>query len=55
MMVKQQKVSATAIVLIIFLQFKAKEFISCILEKYKLSTNLNSVLNSFHDLKFPEP
>ena len=39
--------------LMVFLQFKGMEFISCIREK--LSAMLNSAFNSFHDLKFPEP
>ena len=40
--------------LMIFLQFKGMEFISCIQEKYKLSARVNTVFNSFHDLNFPE-
>ena len=41
--------------LIIFLQLKGMEFISCIQEKYTLSPTLNFAFNSFHDLKFPKP
>ena len=55
MMVKEQQICATAIVLMIFLQFKVMEFIIRIQEKYKLCRKLNSVFNSFHDLNFPEP
>ena len=38
----------------IVFQFKGIRFISYTQEKYKLSASLNSVFNTFHDLKFPK-
>ena len=38
----------------IVFQFKGIAFISFIQEKCKLSASLNSVFNTFHDLKFPK-
>ena len=40
--------------LMVVFQIKGFAFISCIKEKHKLSASLNSVFNTFHDLKFPK-
>ena len=55
MMVKEQQICAIQLFLMIFFQFKGMKSISCIQEKYNLSARLNSVINSYYDLKFPEP